>query len=186
MKFNRKKASWLILAAAALAGMAWLAAGTVVYYMPLRSLPDVAAGSADKIVIEKSRRQMAVYSRGRVIGRYKIGLGSEPLGDKRQEGDGRTPEGKYKISYKNPKSAYYLSLRISYPDENDKREARQNGVNPGGDIMIHGYPNFLPDFLGHLFLKERDWTQGCIAVSNSEMDELWHMVPTGAEIEVRP
>jgi murein L,D-transpeptidase YafK len=133
---------------------------------------------ADQIVVSKSRREMLLL-RGNVILRsYRIALGREPVGHKQCEGDGRTPEGRYRIDRRNPKSRYYLALHISYPNAEDTERARAAGVEPGGDIMIHG----LKD--GEL--REGDWTQGCIAVTDQEMDEIWGLVPEGTVIVIEP
>jgi murein L,D-transpeptidase YafK len=133
---------------------------------------------ADQIVVNKPRREMLLL-RGNVILRsYRIALGREPVGHKQCEGDGRTPEGRYRIDRRNPKSRYYLALHISYPNAEDTERARAAGVEPGGDIMIHG----LKD--GEL--REGDWTQGCIAVTDQEMDEIWGLVPEGTVIVIEP
>jgi murein L,D-transpeptidase YafK len=113
-----------------------------------------------------------------VVRSYRIALGREPFGHKVQEGDGRTPEGSYLIDRRNPRSAYHLSLHISYPNEADRARAAALGIDPGGDIMIHGLSN------GER--KEGDWTRGCIAVTNEEMDEIWELVEDGTPIEINP
>ncbi len=148
----------------------------------LKSITD----KADKIVVEKQHRKMYLLSDGKILREYKIDLGWNPKGDKEKEGDGRTPEGVYKISYKNPKSKYFLSLRISYPNAVDKAEAEAKGFNPGSDIMIHGLPNLLT-ILGFNQKLKSDWTQGCIAVQNNEdMKEIWSMVEVGTVVEIKP
>ena len=114
-----------------------------------------------------------------VVRSYRVSLGREPAGHKQREGDGRTPEGRYTIDRRNPKSAYHLSLHISYPSQADRERARAAGVDPGGDIMIHGQPNGGAP-------REGDWTQGCIAVTDAEMDEIWSLVPDGAAVEILP
>jgi len=113
-----------------------------------------------------------------VLRSYRVALGREPVGHKEREGDGRTPEGRYTIDLRNPKSRYHLALRISYPNEADRARAREMGVDPGGDIMIHGLKDGLP--------REHDWTQGCIAVTDGEMDEIWSLVPEGTPIVINP
>jgi murein L,D-transpeptidase YafK len=121
---------------------------------------------------------------GQIIQTYKIALGDNPIGHKQQEGDEKTPEGSYILDWRNSKSAYYKSIHISYPNKNDKEQAKHLGIPPGGDIMIHG-TNKQTAWLGkwqHL----RDWTNGCIAVSNEEMDEIWAMVKNGTRIEINP
>ncbi len=142
------------------------------------------AGSADLIVIDKSDRLMTLHVGGREIARYRIALGFAPEGDKTRAGDGKTPEGRYRISGRNPKSQFHLSLKISYPDASDRAAARAAGVDPGGDIFIHGTPGTSgkPPAL----VARRDWTLGCIAVSNDEIEEIWRLTPIGTPIEIRP
>ena len=113
-----------------------------------------------------------------------IALGSDPVGHKRQQGDGRTPEGSYRIDYRNPQSSYHLSLHISYPSSEDQRRAAERGVSPGGEIFIHGLsPGFSWIGAGH---TATDWTDGCIALTNDEIEELWRVVPNGTPIEIEP
>lgn len=140
---------------------------------------------ADKILVQKSERKLYLLKNGEVLRSYHIGLGPNPVGHKTQEGDGKTPEGKYKINGRNPKSAYHLSLRVSYPNAEDKANAAKRGVSPGGDIMIHGLPNALSKLRAEKLLK-KGWTAGCIAVSDKEIEEIWRMVPNGTEIEITP
>jgi murein L,D-transpeptidase YafK len=139
-------------------------------------------GAVDRIVVDKSERRMDLMSGGAVVRSYEIALGSAPVGDKRQEGDGKTPEGSYLIEGRNPKSAFHRSLKISYPDATDRAEAAARGVSPGGDIFIHGAPNWwlLPG------QPPGDWTRGCIAVTKVEIDEIWRLVPDGTPVEIRP
>ncbi|MDR1691347.1 MAG: L,D-transpeptidase family protein [Rickettsiales bacterium] len=142
--------------------------------------------AVNKIVVYKNDRKMFLYNKDVKIKEYDIDLGFDPFGHKQKEGDGKTPEGIYKISGRNPNSSYYLSLRISYPSEQDKLNAKKLGVNPGGDIMIHGLPNKLSSF-GFGFLLSKDWTLGCIALkSNKEMKEVWDLVENGTLIEINP
>ena len=133
----------------------------------------------DRIVVQKARREMALLSGEAVVRTYRVALGRDPVGHKRQEGDGRTPEGRYLIDRRNPESKYHLSLHISYPNEADVARARSAGVDPGGDIMIHG----LKAGVVH---PDSDWTQGCIAVTDAEMDEIWDLVEDGTPIEICP
>ena len=132
---------------------------------------------ADLILVSKKRRQLVLLRGEKVLRTYRIALGREPVGAKLQEGDGRTPEGRYTIDWRNPRSKYHLSLHISYPDAADGERARAAGVDPGGEIMIHGWK----DGVG-----EGDWTEGCIAVRNEEMDEIWSLVPDGTPIVIEP
>lgn len=133
----------------------------------------------DRIVVRKSRREMLLLSGDSIVRCYRVALGRDPIGPKRQEGDGRTPEGRYLIDRRNPKSNYHLSLHISYPNDADTEHARAAGLDPGGDIMIHG----LKPGVAH---PDSDWTQGCIAVSDSEIDEIWDLVEDGTPIEIHP
>jgi murein L,D-transpeptidase YafK len=114
-----------------------------------------------------------------VLRSYRIALGREPAGHKRCEGDGRTPEGRYTIDRRNPNSRYHLSLHISYPNSADRERAQSQGLDPGGDIMIHG----LKPGVDH---PASDWTEGCIAVTDAEMDEIWRMVADGTPVEILP
>jgi len=135
---------------------------------------------ADMVVIFKGSRRLYLYRDGKPIRRFTIALGWAPEGDKQFEGDGRTPEGTYYIDRLNPNSQFHLSLGISYPDPNDRAAAAAAGVDPGGDIFIHGSdgrrPNRRPD----------DWTAGCIAVTNAEIEEIWQRVPVGTPIVIQP
>ena len=139
---------------------------------------------ANAIRVFKSERRMELLLEGQVKARYAIALGGNPLGHKQQEGDERTPEGRYAIDWRNPNSRYFLSLHISYPDETDRNSAAERGVSPGGDIMIHGLPNNYGATT--LLLQNIDWTNGCIAVTNEDMQEIWDSVPDGTPIEIMP
>ena len=132
-----------------------------------------------RVVVNKGRREMLLLSGESVVRQYRVALGRDPLGHKEREGDGRTPEGRYTIDRRNPKSAYHLSLHISYPGDADRERAAAMGVDPGGDIMIHGMPNSGDD-------RQGDWTQGCIAVTDAEIEEIWSLVADGTPIEIRP
>jgi murein L,D-transpeptidase YafK len=137
---------------------------------------------ADRILVDKSDRTLILYKGGSEIHRYtNIRFGDAPVGHKQFEGDEKTPEGKYSISGRNPKSAYTLSLRISYPNAADRAFAKSKGKSPGGDIFIHGQPN---GWAGPTIA--RNWTDGCIALSNSEIKLLWKQVDDGTAIEIRP
>jgi murein L,D-transpeptidase YafK len=141
------------------------------------------AGPVDRIYADKSDHWMAVYRGGRIIREFRVALGRGGLKPKFRAGDGRVPEGLYAISAHNPDSAYHLSLRISYPSTDDILQARERGVNPGGDIMIHGLPNG-PEWIGSRH-RSVDWTEGCIAVTNAEMDWLYRAVADGTPVEIR-
>jgi L,D-peptidoglycan transpeptidase YkuD (ErfK/YbiS/YcfS/YnhG family) len=139
---------------------------------------------ADKVLIEKQARRLTLLSKGEVIKTYKIALGGNPVGPKERQGDNRTPEGTYIIDARNGNSGFHLSLHISYPNAQDKMRARELGVPPGGDIMIHGIKNgFAQVGPSH---AERDWTEGCIAVTNQEMEEIYNFVPNGTLVEIKP
>jgi murein L,D-transpeptidase YafK len=133
---------------------------------------------ASQIVVNKARREMLLLRGESILRTYRIALGRDPVGHKQQEGDGRTPEGRYTIDRRNPQSKYHLSLRISYPNAGDRVRALEAGVEPGGDIMIHGLKDGLP--------APGDWTQGCIAVTDAEMDEIWNLVAEGTPIVIHP
>ena len=139
---------------------------------------------ADQVVVYKSKRQMQLLRAGKVLRTYRIALGDSPVGHKKQEGDEKTPEGDYVLDWRNPNSLYYKSIHISYPNAQDREQAQRRGVSPGGDIMIHGRngPVVLPDGT----YKWKDWTNGCIAVANAEMDEVWGMVKNGTPIRIHP
>lgn len=139
---------------------------------------------ADKVLVKKSERKMFLLKDGKAYREYQIALGDEPKGHKTQEGDEKTPEGLYTIDYRNPKSSYHLSLHITYPNKKDKESAKRRGVTPGGDIFIHGSPNGFGLF-GAAFAAT-DWTDGCIAVTNKEIEEMWKLVKNGTPIEILP
>jgi murein L,D-transpeptidase YafK len=139
---------------------------------------------ADRIVVVKSQRTLALLRAGKQLKVYKVALGGDPLGPKTREGDNKTPEGAYIIDSRNAHSQFHLSLHISYPNAADRARARRLGVNPGGDIMIHGLPPQWA-WLGAAHRKT-DWTLGCIAVTNPEIEEIWALVPIGTPIEIKP
>lgn len=143
--------------------------------------PPLAA-PIDRILIEKSARRLTVYRDGAALRVYPIALGFAPEGDKQRQGDGRTPEGIFRIDRKNPQSRFHLSLGIDYPQEAHLVRAKAGGFSPGGDIFIHGQPRGV----GAGSRIATDWTAGCIAVSNAVMDELWRVTGVGTEVEIRP
>ena len=134
---------------------------------------------ANHIVVSKRNRSMALMNGSTELKRYRIGLGFNPEGHKTRSGDGRTPEGTYYVDRRNPRSSYYLSIGISYPNAVDWANARAAGVSPGGDIFLHGGPRSDTERRGG-----RDWTAGCIAVSDSEIEEIWTMVPLGVPVTI--
>lgn len=142
------------------------------------------AGPIEKILVEKKARRLQLISKGEVIKTYRIALGGNPEGPKERQGDHKTPEGIYFIDAKNRDSQYHLSLRVSYPNEADKKRARELGVSPGGDIMIHGLKNGF-SWVGEAH-TEVDWTRGCIAVTDEEIQEIDRLTPIGTMIEIRP
>ncbi|GAB3533104.1 hypothetical protein GCM10027443_17940 [Pontibacter brevis] len=172
---NRKKILGFITVAAFIAT-------SVYYFYPEQKLP--AGTTIDKLVVVKSERQLIAYSDGQLIKTYSVALGRIPEGDKEYEGDKKTPEGIYIINDKNPNSAYHKNLGVSYPNADDISHAKSFGKSPGGDIKIHGLRNgtgFISKF--HRWF---DWTQGCVAVTDDEMDELYDAVAIGTPIEIRP
>ena len=139
---------------------------------------------ADRLVVLKTERKLVLMKGAQVLRIYRVALGRYPKGHKQQQGDAKTPEGAYTIDFKLRDSAFYRAIRISYPNQRDITYARARGVDPGGKIMIHGLPNRMSaERVGHPRL---DWTQGCIAVTNREMDEIWRMVDAGTPIEIHP
>lgn len=176
----------LAAAIAAALAMAFAGAGHAEMLPGVASHPEsiVPPERASRLLVDKSERTLVLFRGDRPIATFPISLGLNPRGHKQQEGDRRTPEGIYLIDFKNPDSAYYRSLRISYPNERDRLAAEERGIEPGGQIMIHGTPN------GRLIRTSSaysyDWTDGCIAVSNAHMDEIWRLVDVGTLIEIRP
>lgn len=144
----------------------------------------IGQGPADRILIEKKKRKLTLIAKGRALKTYRIALGGNPDGPKERQGDDKTPEGTYVIDGRNRGSRYHLSLHISYPNEKDKKRARKMGVAPGGDIMIHGIKNGF-SWLGDLHAG-LDWTKGCIAVTDEEIEEIEKRVPDGTIVEIRP
>ena len=158
----------------AAAGLAWL----------LIAVPAAAMPKADEIVVLKSERQLQLKRDGEVYKTYRVALGIKPIGHKQEQGDTRTPEGEYVIDARKPDSRFHRALHISYPNETDRESARSRGVQPGGSIMIHGLPPERAKLGKDHYLW--DWTNGCIAVSNPEMDEIWAAVDVGTPITIRP
>lgn len=139
---------------------------------------------ADKVVVVKNEHTLTLLNHGLVIKTYKVALGGNPRGPKTRQGDHKTPEGEYVLDRRNEHSQFYRSMHISYPNADDRARARQLKVSPGGDVMLHGLPNGYGWIgAGH---RARDWTDGCIAVTNEEMDEIWRAVPDETPIEIRP
>lgn len=146
------------------------------------AVPQTPAPEIDLVHVDKSDRTLTLYSQGRAVRRYRgIQLGDAPVGHKRFQGDERTPEGTYTIDFGNRMSAYHLSLHIDYPNAADRAYARARGRSPGGDIFIHGQPNAWP--AGR---APGDWTDGCIALADAEIEEVWSLVGDGTPIRIDP
>ena len=139
---------------------------------------------ADRVVVLKSKRQLELYANGKLLKSYLVSLGRHPLGPKEREGDKRTPEGLYAIESHKQRSSFHRALKVSYPSAADRMAAEKRGVTPGGDIMIHGIRNGL-GLIGRL-QRRLDWTAGCIAVTNPEIEEIYRVVPDGTPIEILP
>lgn len=146
----------------------------------------LAAGvaKADLVLVDKTARTLSLLSNGEVINQFRIALGPKPRGHKQQAGDERTPEGQYVLDFKNDQSDFYKSIRISYPNPDDSAYAQARGVDPGGAIMIHGLPNDLE--MSPNLVQLYNWTDGCIAVTNEEMDKIWAAVEVGTPIRIMP
>lgn len=169
--------------------MAGLAAAAAVLAAPPPSdRPGTARPApglrADRILVLKGARKLQLLRAGVIVRTYRIALGFDPKGHKQREGDGRTPEGRYRISWRNPNSRFHRSLKISYPAAADRARARARGVSPGGDIFIHGLPKGWAALAAIHW--RRDWTLGCIAVTNAEIEEIWAAVPDGTPVEIHP
>ncbi len=152
--------------------------------MIIASVGGACADPVDLVRIDKSERRLELLSGEKVVRSYAMALGANPVGHKSSEGDERTPEGHYVLDWRNPGSGYYRSIHISYPNADDVAAAKRAGVDPGGMIMIHGQPNGYGwwSWLMQMF----DWTNGCIAVTDEDMAEIWHMVEDGTPIEINP
>ena len=139
---------------------------------------------ADRVVVLKKERTLQLLNQGKVIKTYKVALGGDPVGPKTRQGDHKTPEGVYVLDSRNAHSQFYKSIHISYPSARDRAAAREKGVSPGGDVFVHGLPNGY-GWLGASH-RAKDWTDGCIAVTNEEIDEIWLAVSNGTPIEIQP
>jgi murein L,D-transpeptidase YafK len=159
-----------------------LGAGQAWNYRGARCEP-AASGPVNLIVVDKSTRWMSVYRDGKLVREFRVALGRGGLGPKERQGDGKVPEGVYRITAHNPNSAYHLSLRIGYPTARQMAAARKMGINPGGDIMIHGLPNDVQGIGSRHTMF--DWTEGCIAVANREIEWLYRAVPNGTPVRIQ-
>lgn len=157
----------------------FLVAGLLLTAMPHSASADTTGSYVTQILVDKSARKLYLLSGNRALRTYDIDLGFEPEGTKRFQGDGRTPEGQYYITHRNPNSAFFLSLGISYPNEQDRAYARARGQSPGGDIFLHGRGPRAQN-------AKKDWTWGCIAVTDAVMKEIWRYVTPGMPIYIKP
>ena len=164
--------------------MTILPIATVLAVALCAAVPAGAADKADLVRVDKSDRRLELLRKGTVLRSYSVALGNAPEGHKREEGDERTPEGRYVLDWRNPGSSFHKSIHISYPNAADRAAAKAAGRDPGGLIMIHGQPNGFGWWSWLLQLV--DWTDGCIAVTDAEMDEIWTMVDNGTPIEITP
>src|SRR5258708_17865717 len=140
--------------------------------------------TVDRVIINKAKRELFLMHADKVVKSYRVALGRNPVGPKTRQGDGKTPEGVYSFSGRNVASAFHRALRVSYPNSADRAQAKRLGVAPGGDIMIHGLPNGQ-GHIGKAHLQA-DWTEGCIAVTNAEIEEIWGLVRDGTKVEINP
>jgi len=163
-----------------IAGLLIVALGTFAWF-PVAS---VAGGPADQVVVQKRLHRMTILRKGQELCSYRVALGRNPVGPKLRAGDHRTPEGDYLLDRKNAASGFHLAMHLSYPNAADRQRATEDGADPGGLIMVHGIKNRL-GWLGRLH-PLIDWTDGCIALTNPEMDQFWALVPVGTPIEIRP
>ena len=147
--------------------------------------PELKPGEkADLVVVEKNRHTLSLYKEGKLLAAYHAAFGGDPAGPKEREGDNKTPEGRYLLDYKNAGTGYHKAIHISYPNAQDIARARKLGVQPGGAIMVHGQKN---NYGWASFITQRfDWTLGCVALANDDMDEVWDHVEVGTPIEIRP
>jgi len=153
---------------------------------PGRSPAARLTSRVDRVLVLKARHEMLLYSEQRIVARYAVGLGSAPVGAKQRAGDNRTPEGSYVLDYKKAASAYFRAIHVSYPDAADVARARRAGVPPGGAIMVHGQPNDPRERAAVRAYPFPDWTNGCIALSNADMADLWARIEVPVPIEIRP
>lgn len=154
------------------------------WFCGLGTASPLFISTVDRVLVEKKERRLALLANGQEVRAYRVALGPNPEGPKATKGDMRTPEGVYFIVGRNEQSRYHRALRISYPSPADTARARALGVSPGGDIMIHGLPEGRGEMAG--LHPDFNWTRGCIAVTNEEIEEIWRLVPDGTPIEIRP
>jgi len=176
MKLRGRTRLLIAAALSVLGGALWA-------HWPRDPLPE--GTKADRVVVRKAARTLELYRGAELLRVYKVALGRNPLGHKQQEGDSRTPEGRYVLDYRNPRSSYHKALHVSYPSAQDTADAKNRGVSPGGAIMVHGVRNGMGGVIGRLH-RIFDWTDGCIAVSDKEIDEIWRVVDDGTPILIEP
>lgn len=184
MPIQRSILRWALPGLLAFLGLAAHAEGPLSSSAIASSSVEAGLPLADAVVVRKGQRTLQLMRNGEILRTYKIALGLRPEGHKQFEGDFRTPEGRYQLTRRNPNSEYFLSIQVSYPNDQDVARARKQGQRPGGAIMIHGQPNTPRkprDYYSNV-----DWTEGCIAVSNSDMVEIWLMTPPDTPIEIQP
>ncbi|MEI6670343.1 MAG: L,D-transpeptidase family protein [Acidobacteriota bacterium] len=174
-RMRQRRLITTVAAILATSGLAWAQA-------PRAQPPREAL--ADRVVVEKAARTLTLLRKGTPIASYSVALGPDPIGHKQREGDGRTPEGIYVLDWRSKTGRFHWALHVSYPNAADILAAKRAGVAPGGDIFIHG----MTDTLGWIGPLHRiiDWTAGCIAVTNAEIEDIWRLVPNGTVIEIRP
>lgn len=166
--------------------LALLALAAVLLLRPVAVPPNQPeiplVGMVDRVVLEKAARELTLWQGGKIVRRYLVALGFAPTGDKVRQGDGRTPEGVFRIDRRNDRSKFHLSLGLDYPQAQDRARAEAAGYDPGGDIMLHGQPNSMP-----VGMKAKgDWTAGCIALTNDQIEEIWRVTQIGTVVEIRP
>lgn len=197
MKFNRKIVTYSITALLTLTGCAFLYDKYQGFLPTEIQQPVLTTAQIEQIKkhspiseirVYKSQRQLQLIHQNQVIRNYTMRLGFTPEGHKQQEGDGKTPEGRYEIDWRNAQSVFYKSLHISYPNTQDRAQAQQRGISPGGDIMIHGSSNGprIQSQRMMQYLPKKDWTLGCISVRNNDIDEIWQLVKNKTPITIYP
>jgi murein L,D-transpeptidase YafK len=179
-----KSAFRSVLLLCASLGLASLARADAIDTSASSAPPSESIPVADRVVVHKGERRLLLMQGDSILRTYKVALGLNPLGHKERAGDFRTPEGHYRLTRRNPRSEFFLSIQVSYPNNADVKKARHNGWDTGGSIMIHGLPNQLKHTPA--YYENRDWTDGCIALSNSDMLEIWLLTADNAPIEILP
>ncbi len=154
-------------------------------FAPRSSQARPTQDQIDYVVVRKKERRLLLYAGDALIKSYPIALGKNPIGQKQREGDSRTPEGVYTLDWRNPNSRFYRSIHVNYPNQKQLKQARAKGIDPGGEIMIHGQPSDWTERIALTF-GGRDWTEGCIAVENQAMQEIWNLVADNTLIEIMP